>query len=409
MSQNKPVRAVFVNRFFWPDLSATSQILSDLAFALAEQGIDVHVIASRLTYEGNRERFPAFEVSRGVTIHRIWTSGFGRDRLIGRVIDYMIFYFMAVLAAIRLAKGGWLIIKTDPPLLSVPMWLVAKLTGARQINWLQDVYPELAALLGVKLAKGPAGRMLRWLRNASLRGAYVNVVIGETMAEVLERQGVPRSRITVIHNWTDDVSIAPGQGMGAELRRAWGFAEGHLVVGYSGNLGRAHDLDTIVDTAANLQGQGEGRVRFLFVGGGHLRTKLDRVVAERGITNIHCQPYQQRCLLPHSMAVPDVHWLSLRPELEGLIVPSKFYSAAASGRPIIFLGAADGEVAREIASAECGVTFSIGDSEGLTDLLIKWAENRKELLEKGEKSRKLIEEKFGKRVSINNWASIIKS
>lgn len=407
MSQTKPVRAVFVNRFFWPDLSATSQILSDLAFALAEQGMDVHVIASRLTYEGHGERLASLETHRGVTIHRVWTSGFGRDRLLGRAIDYISFYVMAVLAAIRLARGGWLIIKTDPPLLSIPMRLAARLTGARQINWLQDVYPELAVLLGVKIAKGPVGKLLGWLRNASLKRSHTNVVIGETMAELLQRQGVPANRITVIHNWTDDVSIAPGDGMGSELRRSWGFAEDDLVVGYSGNLGRAHDLDTIVEAAAMLQEQGERRVRFLFIGGGHLRASLDQVIAERGLDNIDRQPYQPRELLPHSMAVPDVHWMSLRPELEGLIVPSKFYSAAASGRPIVFVGAPDGQLARMIASAQCGASVAIGESEKLAQLLGNWAEDRARLSAMGSSSRALIVQNYTQDEAINRWSVLL--
>ena len=44
-------KVVFVNRFFHPDHSATSQILSDLAFFLAGEGCDVGVVTSRLRYD----------------------------------------------------------------------------------------------------------------------------------------------------------------------------------------------------------------------------------------------------------------------------------------------------------------------------------------------------------------------
>ena len=39
-------RLIFVNRYFFPDHSATSQILSDLAFHLAATGRDVHIVTS---------------------------------------------------------------------------------------------------------------------------------------------------------------------------------------------------------------------------------------------------------------------------------------------------------------------------------------------------------------------------
>lgn len=402
-----PTRCVFVNRFFWPDLSATSQMLSDLAFALAEQGMDVHVITSRLTYEGDGRGLPRHEVQRGVTIHRVWTSGFGRANLIGRAVDYASFYVSAVLTAIHVARGGWLIVKTDPPLLSIPMRLAAKLAGTRQVNWLQDIYPELASLLGVRLAKGPVGLLLAWLRNRSIARSFTNVVIGEKMAELLAHQGVPTERIIVIHNWTDDVAIAPADGLGVDLRRSWGFADDDLIIGYSGNLGRAHDLDTVMEAAALLQAQGESRIKFLFIGGGHLRASLDQIVAERGLTNVHCQPYQPRELLPHSMAVPDVHWMSLRPELEGLIVPSKFYGAAASGRPVVFIGSSDGQLSRMIMKAQCGVQFGLGESQGLARALCVWAESRDDLIVLGRNSRIMIQAYYTKRTAIARWQTLL--
>ena len=51
-------RIIFLNRFFFPDHSATSQILSDLAFHLASSGREVHVVASRQRYDDPLARLP---------------------------------------------------------------------------------------------------------------------------------------------------------------------------------------------------------------------------------------------------------------------------------------------------------------------------------------------------------------
>lgn len=45
------MKLIFLNRYFFPDYSATSQMLTDLAFHLAEVGHEVHVICSRQLYE----------------------------------------------------------------------------------------------------------------------------------------------------------------------------------------------------------------------------------------------------------------------------------------------------------------------------------------------------------------------
>src|SRR5437879_3062198 len=85
-------KIVFVNRFFFPDHSATSQLLTDLAFHLADQGLKIHVITSRQRYGESQAGLSARELVGGVHVHRVWTSTFGRGKLLGRAMDYISFY-----------------------------------------------------------------------------------------------------------------------------------------------------------------------------------------------------------------------------------------------------------------------------------------------------------------------------
>jgi colanic acid biosynthesis glycosyl transferase WcaI len=85
-------RLIFVNRFFFPDHSATSQILSDLAFHLAGAGRDVHIVTSTQTYDDAKATLPVSEIINGVHVHRVPSTGFGRSGLLGRSIDYLSFY-----------------------------------------------------------------------------------------------------------------------------------------------------------------------------------------------------------------------------------------------------------------------------------------------------------------------------
>jgi hypothetical protein len=113
------------------------------------------------------------------------------------------------------------------------------------------------------------------------------------------------------------------------LRRDWSL-QGRFVVGYSGNLGRAHDYATVLAAAERLRDH--PNIIFLFIGGGYQLKQLADQVRNRGLSNFRFFDYQDRALLKFSLGVPDVHWLSLRATVEGLIVPSKFYGIAA-GRP----------------------------------------------------------------------------
>src|SRR6266568_7900578 len=113
-------RLIFVNRFFFPDHSATSQILSDLTFHLAAAGHEVHVVASGQIYDEPDATVPACETIHGVTVHRVASTRFGRTALLGRAFDYLSFYRSARQCLGEIAQPDAMVIaKTDPPLLSV--------------------------------------------------------------------------------------------------------------------------------------------------------------------------------------------------------------------------------------------------------------------------------------------------
>lgn len=402
-------RVIFVNRFFWPDHSATSQILSDVAFAMAAKGLSVEVVTSRLSYGDTDIRYPAHEVYQGVTIHRVATTGFGRVGIAGRAVDYLSFYLTALAKALgRMRRGDIVVAKTDPPLLSIPMWLAAWLKGARQVNWLQDLYPEIASLLGMRLFDGWFGRLLARLRTASLKASTMNIVIGEAMRDRMAQEGVAPDILAVVENFTDDDDIHPIARTDHALRSEWGYGPDIFVIGYSGNLGKAHDLSTMLDAARRLQARGVAHVRFLFVGGGALFTDIAAQVEQFGLTNIDCRPYQPRARLSESLTVPDIHWISLRPELEGYLLPSKFYGVLAAGRPLIFIGHGQAELAMLIRQEECGWGFDLGEGAALADQIEELSLQPRLVEAAGHRARGLMDRCFRREIIIGKWLDLIK-
>ncbi len=395
---------IFVNRYFWPDRSATSQILSDVAFHLAEQGHEVAIIASRLSYESDEGPFAASETHRGVTVHRVATPSFGRGNIAGRLIDYLGFYLSAFFRTLAIASSADVVVaKTDPPVLSWPIGIAAKLKGARRANWLQDLYPEVAEAFGVIRPDSLPAKVVRALRNRSLRKADCNVAIGGKMAALLRQQGIEDSRIIIIPNMTDDESIRPIAPVDNPLRIQWGFGPEQLVVGYSGNLGRAHEIDTLLGAAEALQKEGRSEIRFLVIGGGYLHDALGKEITKRRLTNFVLKPYQPREQLGLSLTVPDVHWVSLLPALEGTIVPSKFYGAAASGRPVIFIGSAEGELGSMVPESNSGAVVEVGASQDLATIIRQYADDPARRLKQGEDARALVEGGFNRAAVFAKW------
>jgi glycosyltransferase involved in cell wall biosynthesis len=380
-------------------------MLSDLAFALASNGCRVWVVTSRQTYEDPRTSLPGRQSHRGVEIRRVWTTRFGRINLVGRAIDYASFYLATFWALLRIARHGDVIVaKTDPPLISVVAWVTANMKGARLINWLQDVFPEVAQVLGV-LAWRPLVVPIRWLRNLSLRGAIMNVVLGERMQRHICAQGIARERTVVIHNWMDSSRIYPVPQASNSLRKAWNL-EGKFVIGYSGNMGRAHEFNTIIGAMKRLRD--DRNIVFLFIGGGVGKQALEIAVNEAGLHNFLFLPYQPQERLGESLSVPDVHLVSLQPALEGLIVPSKIYGIAAAGRPVIFIGDQEGEVGRLVSEFSMGFTIDVGAVDELAQRLEELRDQPEVAGHMGANGRRCLVENFDKPLAVSAWKSLLR-
>ncbi len=411
------MKIYFINRFFYPDLSATSQMLSDLAFALAARGYKITVITSSLSYDGSR-RFKRREIVQDVEVIRLFTTGFGRDRLSGRFLDYFTFYLSAATVLLRrLRRGDLVVAKTDPPALSILAAPICALKGALSINWLQDIFPETAQVLGMGRGRlaSVALSLLRGLRNASLRNAAFNVVIGGRMAEKVRSLGVGKNRYAIIQNWADGRFVKPIPREHNRLRRLWGL-EDAFVVGYSGNLGRAHEIQTFLSAIESLESgsiapgsaaPSAPNILWLFTGGGALMNQLKQEVRRRQLLSVIFRPYQPQETLCESLSLPDVHLVSLRPELEGLIVPSKFYGIAAAGRPVIFVGDPDGEVARLIRTYRSGFSVREEDGAGLADAVMTLIENPELAAELGCRARESFQAELDFRYALKRWEDLI--
>lgn len=361
-------------------------MVGDLAFFLAKRGHEVVAITSRQRYDDAAARLPARERIEGVDVVRVATTRFGRGFLPGRALDYATFYASAFLALLRRARrGDTVVAMTDPPLLSVVAALACALRGARLVNWTQDLFPEVATALGMR-----AAALARPLRDWSLRRAAVNVALGEQMAARIRAQG---GRAVVRHNWAD-AALHP-----VEKRDLFGLGDA-FVVEYSGNLGRAHEVDTIAAAMRRLDDN--ARIKFLFIGSG---AKLD--VLRRVRANAVFAPYQPRETLSESLSAADAHLVSLQPQLEGLIVPSKFYGILAVARPVLFVGAPGGELAQLIREHGLGYVIAPGDEAALARAIEELAAEPARAAEMGARGRALYEERFAPEIALREWEQIL--
>ncbi len=395
---------VFLNRYFYPDHSATSQLLSELAFHLVEKGHRVTVITSRQRYDDSEAGLPALETVRGVKIRRVRTTTFGRSNLRGRAVDYLSFYLASFVSLLtQLRRDSIVVAKTDPPMVSVIAATAAMLRGARLINWVQDLFPEVALALGTAGRDGGPLSRLQILRDWSLRRAVVNVAIGTLMAG---RISSLRAAVVQIDNWATTSESPSEPGALLQLRKSWGIAD-KCVVAYAGNFGRAHDFETIAEVV-RLMADDE-RVHFLFIGGGVHHESLRRMREQESLRNLSLQPYQPQESLLSTLKAGDIHLVTLRPELEGLIVPSKFIGVCAAARPVIFVGATDGEIAGLIGQFECGFVVKPGEAAELKTRIEELAASKSLREAMGSRARSHYEARYTRTSALRRWEAVLES
>ena len=402
-----PVRLIFVNRFFFPDESATSLMLTDLVFSLESEAFERHAISSRSQYAGGVAAPPRFEQIDGVLIHRMPALEAAQSSLVMRTVNFAIFFVCSFFTVLRIARRDDVIVcLTDPPLGNLACLVAARIKRARLVNWVQDIYPEVVTRLGYGSETNWAFKLITSMRNKCWRAADANVVLGERMAEHLRSCTAPPARIHVIGNWAEEEALAPLAPEANPLRAQWGYGTGDCVIGYSGNLGRAHDIATVLRAVEMLAERQDKSLRFLFIGGGAKNDELRRRATD--LPQVEFRDYQPRAQLRESLGVPDIHWLSLSPTLEGLIVPSKFYGAAAVGRPVIFIGDPSGEIPRLIALGQCGRSFLPGQSAELMHYLLKLSADRALRERLGRNARAFAEDYLARGARLAEWARLLR-
>lgn len=161
---------------------------------------------------------------------------------------------------------------------------------------------------------------------------------------------------------------------------------------FAGNLGKGQRIDVIVNAAAELGARTDYKVHI--VGDGSMRSSLETMVKEKGLTNnVVFYGNQKRDDMPLFYKKADVLLITLRGNNEvGNTMPGKLQMYMTTGKPI--LGAINGAANEVIKEAECGACVGAGDYKGLADLMKSHIESPEKYKDCGANARKYFIEHF---------------
>jgi len=341
------VRILLLNEYFPPDTSATAKIAATVAGSLATRH-QVTVLAGRPSYDPD-ERYPFSllrrNVSGNLTVEHVGSTTYPRHQMRRRVANYLSYAALAVPRALAV-KSDLVLAMTDPPFNGITGALIARMKGIPFVYNIRDLYPDMA--LGGDIVR-PRSWVALWerLHRAALRQATRVIVLGDDMRERILSKGIAPERVVVVRDGASfpAAAVPPNHPAIGEIRGSADF-----VVLHAGNLGFYGAWNTLLDAAKLLPANG---TRMIFIGDGANRASLED--ASRGSATVRFLPFRPPEEIPCVMAAGDIHIVTIRRGLGGVVVPSKLYSILAAGRPILAVAPEDTDVARIVRSADCGL------------------------------------------------------
>jgi glycosyltransferase involved in cell wall biosynthesis len=362
-----------LTQYFPPEMGAPPVRLSELAERLAERGWDVQVLTAQPNYPTGKvfPGFPRFQVSASRVGHipvvrtPLWPSSHG---LAARVVTYASFAISATVAGARRCRQPDVIYAESPPLTvgAAGRWL-ARRWRCRFVLNVSDLWPQSAVEMGM-VKSGPLVRLAARLED----GLYARAdgVTGQSDAIVEHvRRRAPRTPTTVITNGVDPARFNADQ-VDDYARALIGGGEGPVFL-YAGLFGFAQGLDQVLDLAASLHGAMPGTI--VLVGDGPARARLYQRVEQEQLERVRILHAQPRERMPAVLAAADVALVTLGASITGA-VPSKIYEAMAASLPILLV--ADGEAARRVEDAGCGLVVTPHDKDALVTAFTRLATDR---------------------------------
>ncbi len=388
MATSNPRSILYLTHYFPPEVNAPAIRVSNIARHWAKLGHRVTVLTGFPNhpngiippeYRGKiiaRERKDGYDVLR-TFVYAAPNKGFSR-----RVLNYLSFMLSSIVLGLpRLPEIDTVIASSPQFFVAVAGFVVAKLKRARFVFEVRDVWPE--ELVAVGAIRNPLViALLEKIELFLYRRASRIVAVADGTVEILTRRGVPREKIVVMPNGVDLEEFS-GKVNTKAIRDRHNL-NGEFLVSYIGTHGMAHRLSTVIDAASQLKSN--SRIKFLMVGDGAEKRRLQKLAEERKLTNIQFVPQTTHTGAIEYYRASDVCLVPLRKAtLFRKNIPSKIYEIMASGRPIL-LGA-DGESKRFVLKAGAGLAFEPENAESLAASIQRLFDDRTLAAELGKNGR----------------------
>jgi glycosyltransferase involved in cell wall biosynthesis len=378
---NSVVRVLLLNLYYPPDTSATAKMAKTVVTALAAKH-QVTILCGRPSYDPT-ERFNWHlyqnEEAGSVRVIRVGSTDYPRVQMKKRIFNYLSYVLLAVPRAFFLPCDV-ILAMTDPPFEGIVGAFVALVRNKPYVYNIRDMYPDMA-VGGDIVQRGKFVQTWESMHRWALRKAARVIVLGDDMRDRIMGKGIAPDRVVIVRDGATFPASLPStsDSIVQEIRCGFPFVALH-----AGNLGFYGAWDTLLKAAEILRNENSGLV---FIGDGANRERLASAATQAGASNVKFLPFRPFEQVQHVMMAGDVHVVTIRRGLEGVVVPSKLYGILAAGRPVLVVANAKSDAARIVVDSGCGLTADPDDPQGVANAIRELRSDPQRLSEMGTRAR----------------------
>lgn len=399
---NPKARLIIVSEIFYPETTSTGYYLTAVAEKLVQE-FDVQVLCSRPAGADGcgREIFRAIHIARlgrmtvpGATLVRRTVEASGRAL---RMLLWLLWHA---------GRKDTILVVTNPPFLPPVVVLAGLLKRSRSILLVHDVYPDAAVVAGLLRPGSVWQRLGSWVQRQVYRRVTRIICLGRDMRDLIGRAApTEAAKLMVIPHWAEIDTIGVLNKQASRFGRDSAVGEKFVVL-HAGNLGRTHDGDILLRTAAI--GNGQDDVLFLMaVAGAQARSlAADAEKLQLGNFLVRPLPADRNCQ-SDTLAAADVVVIAFKAGMAGISVPSRMYNAMAAGRPLIGVTEEDSELALVIQEEGIGWVTPPGDPAALWRAICEARAQPDRLRQMGQKAREVALSKYSPAHALEQYRDLV--
>jgi len=399
-------RLLLAYHFFHPDDVIGARLFTDLALEQQHRGWEVSALTSNRVWKDPDSRLPSRENWNGIDIHRVPRPTWSQARALQRLGNsgWMLGSWLA--KAVLLPRFDAVVVGSDPAFaaLLAPGVRVAQ-PNAALVHWCFDLYPEaIAAERTLSAAASPLVPVARGMMRFAYRHLDALVDLGPRMRERLAEygSGVRQETLPPWALFESDRPLEPDPAARAAL-----FPRAKLALLYSGNIGRGHDFEAFLRLARACRARAGDTVSLAFSVRGGRFADLRAAIAPDD-SNVALVDFAEESALLARLTAADLHLVSLQQEWGGVVVPSKFFASLAIGRPVLYAGPGDSEIARWIDTHDIGLYLTRDTVDAVADRLLRLADDRAALARWRENALAVYRREWSKQVVNDRWDALLR-